>query len=183
MKRLALAIFTAVAAAGAIPLTSVAAPVGVYIGVAPPAPRLERMPPPRHGYVWAPGHWAWNGHRHDWVGGYWIAERPGYAYTAPVWVQRGGGWYLEPERWVPYGGYGPRVVEAPRYVGPGYDHPRYDGPRAYGDRNRDGIPDRYEHGRRHDEDHDGVPNRYDRDRDGDGVPNHHDERPDNPYRR
>ncbi|MDM0016150.1 hypothetical protein [Variovorax saccharolyticus] len=33
-----------------------------------------------------------------------------------------------------------------------------------------------------DRDHDGVPNRYDRDRDGDGVPNRYDRRPDNPYR-
>jgi hypothetical protein len=177
MKRLALAALIAVAA-GAAPLTSFAAPVGVFIGVAPPPPLVERIPAPRHGYVWAPGHWEWNGRRHIWVNGFWIAERPGYAYTAPVWVQRGGGWVLEPERWVQRGydrgydrGYGPRVVEAPRYGGPHWD------------RNRDGVPDRYEHGGHRDEDRDGVPNRYDRDRDGDGVPNRYDNRPDNPYRR
>jgi hypothetical protein len=182
MKRLALAILIA-ASAGAAPLTSIAAPVDVFIGVAPPPPRIERIPAPRHGYVWAPGHWEWNGRRHIWVGGYWIAERPGYAYSAPVWVQRGGGWVLEPERWAPRGGYGPgygpRVVEAPRYGGPRYDGPRYDGPRR--DRDHDGVPDRFEHGGRHDEDRDGVPNRVDRDRDG--VPNRYDNRPDNPYRR
>jgi hypothetical protein len=33
-----------------------------------------------------------------------------------------------------------------------------------------------------DRDRDGVPNRYDRDRDGDGVPNYYDRRPSNPYR-
>jgi hypothetical protein len=33
-----------------------------------------------------------------------------------------------------------------------------------------------------DRDRDGVPNRYDRDRDGDGVPNYADRRPGNPYR-
>lgn len=33
-----------------------------------------------------------------------------------------------------------------------------------------------------DRDRDGVPNRYDRDRDGDGVPNYADRRPANPYR-
>ena len=53
---------------------------------------------------------------------------------------------------------------APRY----YD--RYDryGPRdgyAYSDRDRDGVP-----------------NRYDRDRDNDGVPNYADRRPYDPYR-
>jgi hypothetical protein len=38
------------------------------------------------------------------------------------------------------------------------------------------------YGYRHDRDRDGVPNRYDRDRDGDGVPNYRDRRPNNPYR-
>ena len=33
-----------------------------------------------------------------------------------------------------------------------------------------------------DRDRDGVPNRYDRDRDGDGVPNRYDRNPNNPYR-
>lgn len=43
--------------------------------------------------------------------------------------------------------------------------------------------ERHEHRRGWgDRDHDGVPNRYDRDRDGDGVPNRYDRRPDNPYR-
>ena len=35
----------------------------------------------------------------------------------------------------------------------------------------------------HDRDRDGVPNRYDHDRDNDGVRNGPDNRPDNPYRR
>jgi hypothetical protein len=48
------------------------------------------------------------------------------------------------------------------------------------DRDRDGIPDRYERNNgRGDRDHDGVPNRFDRDRDGDGVPNRFDREPDN----
>jgi len=33
-----------------------------------------------------------------------------------------------------------------------------------------------------DRDRDGVPNRYDRDRDNDGVPNRYDRSPNNPYR-
>ena len=56
------------------------------------------------------------------------------------WVMRPGGWHRE------------------RYA---YYEPR----RGYGDRDRDGIP-----------------NRYDRDRDNDGVPNRYDERPNNPNR-
>ena len=47
-----------------------------------------------------------------------------------------------------------------------YDRPPPPRGPAYGDRDRDGVP-----------------NRYDRDRDGDGVPNRNDRRPDNPYRR
>jgi hypothetical protein len=168
MKRTLTLAALILAAAAAAPLPSLAATnVGLYIGAAPPAPMVERIPAPRHGYVWAPGYWAWNGHRHTWTSGYWVAERPGYVYSAPAWYQRDGGWYMEPARWNPYGGN------------------RYDGYRG-GDRDRDGVPDRYEHGRRGgrgDEDRDGVPNRYDRDRDGDGVPNRYDRRPDNAWRR
>lgn len=38
------------------------------------------------------------------------------------------------------------------------------------------------HARHRDRDRDGIPNRFDRDRDGDGVPNRYDRRPNNPYR-
>ena len=41
---------------------------------------------------------------------------------------------------------------------------------------------RYERGPGGDRDHDGIPNRYDRDRDGDGVPNRYDRSPNNPRR-
>jgi len=193
MKRLTLAALIALAAAAA-PLPSMAySNVSVVIGTAPPAPMYERLPPPRHGYVWAPGHWEWNGYRHVWATGYWIAERPGYVYRAPAWYQGNGGWYLQPAAWTPYGPDRDRDGVPDRferrhdrgYDNGGYYNGGYYGNRpVYRDRNRDGIPDRYERGgRRWDEDHDGVPNRYDRDRDGDGVPNRWDRRPDNPYRR
>jgi len=171
MKRTLTLAALIIAAAAAAPLPSLAASrVGLYIGAAPPAPMYERMPAPRHGYVWAPGYWAWNGNRHIWTSGYWVAERPGYVYSAPAWYQGDGGWYMEPARWNPYGGGGYEVRR-------GYEHDRgYD--RGY-DR------DRYEHrrGGRGDQDHDGVPNRYDRDRDGDGVPNRYDRQPNNAWRR
>jgi hypothetical protein len=178
MKRtLTFATLIALGAAAYVPLPSMAqASYSIVISSAPPAPLYERAPAPRRGYVWAPGHWEWRGHRHEWVGGYWIAERPGYSYIAPAWYERNGGWYLEPARWQPY--------QAQPYYGR--------------DRDRDGVPDRYEWQqrrheqerwerqrererweRRHDEDRDGVPNRYDLDRDGDGVPNRYDRAPDN----
>jgi hypothetical protein len=132
------------------------------IRIAPPPPRWEAVPRPRHGYVWAPGYWDWRGNRHEWIVGSWIAERAGYNYVAPAWQQRDGRWFMEASRWNERGR----------------------------DRDHDGIPDRYErHGARQDRDHDGIPDRYERrgerrdgDRDGDGVPNGRDYRPDNPYR-
>ena len=148
-----------------------------YVQVAPPPPRHERMPRPRQGYLWSPGHWEWRGQRHDWVSGAWIAERPGYVYSSANWTQRDGHWYMEPGRWQQHG-----------------DHGGYDGRgngRGNGDRDRDGIPNRYDRDRNndgvpdrrdHDRDHDGISNRHDRDRDGDGVPNRQDNRPDNPRR-
>jgi hypothetical protein len=68
------------------------------------------------------------------------------------------------------------VVPAPPPPPPVYYGPP---PRHYGYNDR-----RYYHrdGGWGDRDRDGVPNRYDRDRDGDGVPNYYDRRPYNPYR-
>lgn len=134
-----------------------------YITVAPPPPRYERVPDPRPGYIWSPGYWEWRANRHVWIGGNWIASRPGYVYAGPRWIERDGRWFREEARWE---------------RGPN------------GDRDHDGIPNRYD---RHDDrrdhrgdhrgygdrDHDGIPNRYDRDRDGDGVPNRYDAHPDN----
>lgn len=174
MKRLALAALIALAATAA-PLTSMAAArVDLFVGVAPPAPLVERVPPPRHGYVWAPGHWEWNGYRHVWAAGYWVAERPGYAYTAPAWVQSGGGWYLQPERWAPYDG--DRYAYQQRYYGGG---DRY----YYGDGDR--YRDRWEHERREHErwEHERWERERHRDDDHDGVPNRYDRSPENPYRR
>jgi hypothetical protein len=73
--------------------------IGIDIGTPPPPPRVEVIPAPRPGLVWAPGYWAWDGYRHIWVEGRWVAERPGYAYTPGHWEQRGPRWYFEPEQW------------------------------------------------------------------------------------
>ncbi|MEO8103618.1 MAG: YXWGXW repeat-containing protein [Betaproteobacteria bacterium] len=81
-----------------LPSQSVAA-VGVTVQLAPPAPRAERVPAPRRGYVWVPGYWDWRGHRHVWVGGTWVKARHGYHYQPHRWVERNGGWYLDRGRW------------------------------------------------------------------------------------
>ena len=75
--------------------------IGVGVGIAPPAPRFERVPPPRVGYVWAPGYWRWDGYarHHVWVGGYWVRSRPGYHYRPAYWVHGHGGWRFHQGYW------------------------------------------------------------------------------------
>jgi hypothetical protein len=151
-RKLLLAALT-VSAIGIAPLPAASA-VDIYLDIAPPAPRYEVMPAPRAGYVWQPGYWDWRDGRHHWRRGHWVRERSGYYYHPSRWEQRNGRWHFERGRW---------------------DRERY----AFrGDRDRDGVPNRYDR----DRDNDGVANRYDRDRDGDGVPNRRDDRPNNPYR-
>lgn len=120
---------------------SLPAAAEIYVSIAPPAPRYEVAPAPRAGYVWAPGYWDWRGNHHVWAKGHWERERHGMYWHPNRWVESNGHYVLERGRW---------------------DKERF---AASGDR-----------------DHDGVPNRYDRDRDNDGVPNRYDRAPDNPRR-
>jgi hypothetical protein len=71
------------------------------VGVAPPPPRFERVPPPRRGWVWAPGYWRWDGYyrRHVWVGGYWMRERVGYRWYPGAWQQAGPSWRWRAGYW------------------------------------------------------------------------------------
>ena len=81
---------------------SIAAPAmadTVIIREAPPAPRAERIPQARRGYVWAPGHWEYRHGRYVWQRGTWLRERHGYAYNAPTWVERDGRWVMERGGW------------------------------------------------------------------------------------
>jgi hypothetical protein len=142
-KRKLLFASLATASIGLLPLPAGAA-VGLYVDIAPPAPRYEVVPAPRAGYVWAPGYWDWRGNHHVWVRGHWERERSGYYWHPNRWEQRDGRWALERGRW---------------------DRERYVENRPFGDRDRDGVP-----------------NRYDRDRDNDGVPNRLDRAPNNPHR-
>ena len=73
----------------------------VEIEIAPPPPRVEVVPAPRRGYVWAPGYWRWNGHRHVWVNGVWVRERYGWHWEPDAWVQGPNGrWHLARGHWV-----------------------------------------------------------------------------------
>lgn len=98
-------------------VTPAAAEVGVnvVIGTPPPPLRYEVVPAPRAGYVWAPGHWRWNGHQHVWNAGVWVPSRAGYRYV--------------PDRWE-------------RYVEGGHERWRYHA--SSWDRDGDGVPNRYD---------------------------------------
>jgi hypothetical protein len=103
MKKLTLSLATCAAALlplGAMTLpTAAQAQPAVWIRTAPPPPRAERIPPPRRGYVWAPGHYEWRGGRHVWIGGSYVRARPGYAYRPPEWRERDGRWEYRSGRW------------------------------------------------------------------------------------
>jgi len=74
-KRLIIALFTvAVLSAPAFARVN----LNFDVEVVPPPARVEVVPAPRPGYVWAPGYWAWEGGRHVWRGGHWVVVRPGY---------------------------------------------------------------------------------------------------------
>src|ERR1700743_98151 len=68
----------------------------VDIEVAPPAPRVVEAPPPRPGFVYAPGYWRWDGHRHVWVDGHFIRERHGSHWVPEHWDERHGRYHFEP---------------------------------------------------------------------------------------
>ena len=101
----------------AVSIGSAALPAAaaIYVQVGPPAMLVEAVPPPRHGYVWAPGYWNYRGNQHVWAKGTWVRERPGYAYHSPKWVEHDGRWSQERAHW------------------------------ARHDRDGDGVPDSMEH--------------------------------------
>jgi hypothetical protein len=92
-----------------IALGSVTAPAAAEINfslgidVAPPPARVEVVPAPRAGFVWAPGYWRWDGGNHVWVGGHWMAARAGYYWAPERWEQhaeeRGHHWHFAPGHW------------------------------------------------------------------------------------
>lgn len=63
--------------------------LSIEIGVPPPPLRVEAVPPPRHGYVWAPGYWRWDGRRHVWIAGHWMVARAGYRWVPERWDDEG----------------------------------------------------------------------------------------------
>ena len=85
--------------ATAIPVAGQAARYDVDIEIAPPPDRVEVVPAPRHGYVWAPGYHRWDHGHHVWVRGHWIREREGHRWVPHRWEQRGERWRFQEGHW------------------------------------------------------------------------------------
>jgi hypothetical protein len=75
--------------------------LGTFAGVHPVTAQAGVIvaPPPRAGFVWAPGYWFWNGRAHAWHDGYWVRERPGYHWVADTWVARGPHYHYQRGHW------------------------------------------------------------------------------------
>jgi len=97
-KPLLIAMCVASMGAASIPIAATAA-ADVYFHMAPPAPRVEVVPAPRHGYIWVEGHWGVQGNRHAWKAGHWERERHGYSYTQAHWTQHDNQWQLNRGGW------------------------------------------------------------------------------------
>lgn len=92
-------IASALAAAALVVAPGAQARTDFSISIGPPAPVYEPAPPPRVGYVWAPGYWDWDGHHHVWHKGYWQHERHGYRWEPDHWARHGDHWVLERGHW------------------------------------------------------------------------------------
>jgi hypothetical protein len=99
MKTGVKALILSLSIAGGALLAPVIASAQIEITVAPPEPRVEVVPEPRPGYVWAPGYWGWRGGAHVWIGGHWIGERRGYHWVPDRWEQRGDHYHYWKGHW------------------------------------------------------------------------------------
>jgi len=99
MKTLLASGLAATALLATLPAANAQGHGAIVVRQAPPPPRAEVRPPPRRGYQWAPGYWAWEGRHYVWHQGNWVRARQGYAYRQPQWSQSGDQWRYRPGRW------------------------------------------------------------------------------------
>ena len=97
--------------------------------------------------MWAPGHYEWAHNNYIWRRGHWLQARPGHAYVPAGWRAQGNRWVYQPPRW---------DARPVRVANPGPRHWDNRGPRGYqdhrgrpaarpgADRDRDGVPNRYD---------------------------------------
>jgi hypothetical protein len=150
MKLRLLALSVIVAIGAVVAPQPARADIDVYVDLAPPATRYERVPGPRAGYVWVAGHWDWRHNRHAWVPGRWVVARPGYVWSQPRWERDGRRWHYVDGRWANDRHYRGRDRDRHRDRHDRYD--RYDDDRNYRgrDRHRDWDDDDRRRDRRYD---------------------------------
>ena len=86
-------VFAIALAAAAIVAGPAFAQVNVFIGTPPPPPRVEVVPAPRAGHVWANGHWIEARRGQHWVPDHWVkyrdSNRDGWRHDAGHWDRDG----------------------------------------------------------------------------------------------
>lgn len=109
----------AAAAIGGVAAPAAASPhIDIRFTVPPPPVRYEVVPAPRYGHVWVPGYWeARHHHKHK--------HKVRHVWIDGHWLPARHGYYYAPPRWVERHGY--------------WHHER-----GYWDRDRDGVPNRYD---------------------------------------
>jgi hypothetical protein len=88
--------------AAAVPTLAQARIVEFDVTVAPPPPPVvvEVAPPaPRAGFIYEPGHYAYDGQRFVWVEPQFIKEREGHVYTPYMLERRGEKWHFRGGHW------------------------------------------------------------------------------------
>jgi len=78
--------------------TTVLAATQTVVDSAPPQPRIENVPH-RDGYVWASGHWEFNGHYWSWVDGSYLVEQRHAQWIPDAWEADGSQWRYVPGHW------------------------------------------------------------------------------------
>jgi hypothetical protein len=101
-----------VTAAGVVTPRAALAGADIVSDVPPPPVRVEHAPP-RDGYIWAPGHWDWNGHFWAWVSGSYIFDRRPAQWNPDRWEQAGTQWRYVPGHWERQRTQSPSVADRP----------------------------------------------------------------------
>jgi hypothetical protein len=96
--RKALAVVMGLAFGGIIASTSAFSAASVVSDIPPPPVRVENVGS-RAGYIWAPGHWEWNGRSYAWVSGSYIFDRRPAKWSPDHWEQEGAQWHYIPGHW------------------------------------------------------------------------------------
>jgi hypothetical protein len=95
VKKIALTLLLALCMAPAASMAQVVVRIG------PPAPIVERRPPPPdRGFVWIDGYHRWDGAHYVWVGGRWDRPpHPGAHWVAHRWVRVHDHWEMREGHW------------------------------------------------------------------------------------